>query len=267
MNNTTHQGTAVVTGASAGLGKVYADRLAGRGYDLILVARRGDLLDQLALTLRERHGVKVQTLVADLGLAADLERVADTVTSDQSITLLLNNAGTSTMGSVAQSDKAAIHTMNDLNVTALARLSQAILPKFIARDRGTLINIGSVLGFNSLPNSSIYSGTKAYVMNFTRGLQQEVAGTKVVVQLVAPAATATDIWEISGVPLSHLDPATVMTVENCVDAALAGLDLGESLTLPSVENPQLLIDYEAALGRLFGSVQSGKPASRYLTAK
>ncbi|MEI9987657.1 MAG: SDR family oxidoreductase [Aliidongia sp.] len=259
------KGTAVVTGASAGIGKVYADRLAGRGYDLILVARRGDRLAAVADELRAKHGIAVETVVADLGAAADLDRVASVLAADERITLLVNNAGASTLAPVSQTKRADLDAMNDVNVLALARLTHAVLPGFKARDRGTIINIGSVLGFESLPASSIYSATKGYVLNFTRGLQQELADTGVVVQLVLPAATATDIWELSGVPLSALDPATIMSVENCVDAALAGLDLGETVTMPSVEDAgALLAQYDAARVALLAASQTGKPASRYL---
>lgn len=261
------QGTAVVTGASAGLGKIYADRLAKRGYDLILVARRGDRLETLAKSLRADYGVAVRTVVADLGVAADLERVALAVSLDKNITLVVNNAGTSTLGPVATAGTAQLESMNNVNVTALARLSHAILPAFKERDHGVLINIGSVLGFHTLPISSIYSGTKGYVQNFTRGLQEEVAGTGVVVQLVLPSVTATDIWEISGVPLEQLDAASIMSPEACVDAALAGLDQGETITLPSVEDSELFVAYDAARAALFAASQSGKPASRYLTGK
>jgi short-subunit dehydrogenase len=129
------------------------------------------------------------------------------------------------------------------------------------------INIGSVLGFFSLPISSIYSATKGYVLNFTLGLQDEFADTNVAIQLVLPAATATDLWEISGVPLTALNPDHVMSIENCVDAALAGLDLGEKVTMPSVEDKSLLATYNAARIALFSASQSGKPASRYTSAR
>jgi len=259
-----HKGTAVVTGASAGIGKTYADRLAGRGYDLLLVARRGDRLTAVAEELRARHGIAVETLVADLSEGADLDRVAAVLAGDARITLLVNNAGTATLGAMAETESAALDAMNELNVTALARLTLAVLPRFKAQDQGTIVNIGSILGFHFLPVSSIYSATKGYVLNFTRGLQQELAGTHIRVQLVAPAATATDLWEISGVPLSALNPNSIMSVEDCVDAALAGLDLGEAITLPSVEDAApLLAAYDAARIALLGASQTGKPASRY----
>lgn len=260
-------GTAVVTGASAGIGRVYADRLAKRGYDLILVARRGDRLDSVAAALRSAHGVAVQTIVADLAHPADLEKVAAALVADKRITMLVNNAGASTVAPLASTSKADVDAMNNVNVLALVRLSHAILPEFLARKQGTLINIGSVLGFFWLPNSSVYSATKAYVHNFTRALQDEAAGTGVTVQLVLPAATATDIWDLSGLPLSQLDPARVMTPEDCVDAALAGLDLGEAVTMPAVENIALFQAYESARLALAAASANGRPASRYAIGK
>ena len=256
-------GTAVITGASSGLGQIYADRLAKRGYDLLLVARRGEKLDHIAKALHADYGIAASTLIADLATPAGVDTVAAAITGDTRITLLVNNAGTSTLALLATTTDAQIAAMNALNMDAVARLSRAVLPGFLARDKGTLINIGSVLAFFSLPASGIYSGTKGYVQNFTRALQDEVKGTKVVVQLVMPAATATDIWEISGVPLSHLDPASVMTPEHCVDAALAGLDLGEAITFPSLEDSALFAAYETARSALFAGTQSGQPATRY----
>jgi short-subunit dehydrogenase len=154
--------------------------------------------------------------------------------------------------------------MTNLNITALVRLTLAVLPGFKKRDRGTVINIGSVLGFHWLPVSPLYSGTKGYVLNFTRGLQDELAVSGVVIQLVLPSATATDLWGISGVPLAALDPAIVMTVDNMVDAALAGLDLGERITLPSVEDAgNLLAAYDSARTALLSASRTGKTASRY----
>lgn len=266
MSNT--KGTALVTGASAGIGKTYADRLARRGYDLVLIARRGDRLAAVADELRAQHGVAVETVVADLAVTADLDRVAARLAGDDRITLLVNNAGTSTLAPTAQTPAQALDAMTDINVTALARLTLAVLLRFTAKNAGTIINIGSVLGFHFLPISSIYSGTKGYVLNFTRGLQQELVGTNVRVQLVTPAATATEIWEISGVPITALPAEQVMSVDDCVDAALAGLDLGEAVTMPSVEDAAALLSaYDTARIALLTGSQTGKPASRYNIAR
>ncbi len=261
--NTQSKGIAVVTGASSGLGAVYADRLAGRGYDLILVARRVERLGVLATSLAEKYGVAVRAIAADLAVPADLQRVADELVSNPDITMLVNNAGASTLAPLLTVSKEKIDAMDRVNVTALTELTHAILPEFKERNHGTLINIGSVLSYQILPISTVYSGGKGYVMNFTRGLQQELAGSGVVVQLVLPATTATEIWELSGVPLEKLDPATIMSAENCVDAALAGLDLGELVTLPSVEDKELWEQYDAARLKLFAAGRTGKPASRY----
>ena len=255
-------GTAVITGASSGLGSIYADRLAKRGYDLLLVARRGDRLEALATKLRAAYGVSIATEVADLAKVEDLARVARAVAAD-GVTMLVNNAGSATMAPLAGTAGAKVDAMTDLNITALTHLTLAALPGFKARDAGTIVNIGSVLSYHALPVSSAYSGTKGYVMNFTRGLQEELAGTGVRVQLVLPAATATEIWEVGGMSLDSFDPATVMTAAHCVDAALAGLDAGEAITLPSVEDAALFAAYGAARLALFAGGQSGQPASRY----
>jgi short-subunit dehydrogenase len=257
-------GTAIVTGASAGIGRVYADRLARRGYDLILIARRGDRLAAAKAELNQTYGVDVATIVADLSAHVDLNRVATQLARDERIALLVNNAGTSTLGPSVSLDDGDMAAMTGVNIVALRHLTSAVLPGFVARNNGTIVNIGSVLGFHSLPISTVYSATKSFVLTFTRGLQQELADTNVRVQLVLPSATATDIWDISGVPLSALDPATVMSPEDCVDAALSGLDQGELITMPSVEDVTLLQSYDAARLALFAGSRSGKPATRYL---
>ncbi len=266
-NGNAGQGTAVVTGASSGIGKVYAEHLAQRGYDLLLVARRADRLEALAKEIRERAGVTVRTLAADLAHAGELEKVADAIANNPEITLLVNNAGTNSVGMLADTRWPALASMIQVNVLALARLTGAVLPGFKARNQGAMINVGSVLSFYSYPGSATYSGTKAFVLNFTRGLQAELAGTNVIVQLVAPAATESEIWEVSGMALSSLPPEVVMTTDDCVKASLRGLDLGEAMTLPSVHDPQLLADYEAAAANLLAASQTGKPAPRYVVAQ
>ena len=262
----TSLGTAVVTGASAGLGRIYADRLARRGYDLLLIARRGDLLEAAATELRAAYGVEVRRLVTDLGNPADLAKVVAVLSADERITMLVNNAGVATMAPIAATAPGQLASMIDVNVTAVAALTLAVLPGFKARDHGTIVNIGSVLGYAALPISSIYSATKGFVMHFTSGLRAELAATKIRVQLVAPSATATDIWELAGVPLSKLNAETVMRAEDCVDAALAGLDAGEAVTLPSVEDTSSLGTFDTARVALLTSAQRSRPASRYALA-
>jgi short-subunit dehydrogenase len=255
--------SAVVTGASSGIGAVYADRLAARGYDLILVARRADRLDALATKISAAHGVKVSSIVADLMEDVELARVEKVLATDPDVRILVNNAGLARLKPVAQSSAEETRSQIALNITALTRLTQAALPAFVSRNGGAIINIASVLAVHSWAASSVYSGTKAFVLQYTRGLQQELAETGVKVQLVLPASTATEIWDESGIALSALEKESVMTTENLVDAALAGFDQGESITWPSVADASLWDRYDAARAALFAATQVGRPAPRY----
>jgi uncharacterized protein len=255
--------TAVVTGASSGIGALYAERLASRGYDLILVARRADRLAALSDKLSATYGVVVEALVADLEKDADLAKVEKVLAENSSVRMLINNAGIGRLRPFQETALSESLAQISLNVAALTRLTHAVLPCFLARNDGVIVNIASVLALHSLPISAVYSGTKAYVLSFSRGLQEELAETGVKVQVVMPAATATEIWDTAGVALEHLDPQTVMTAENLVDAALAGLDTGESITLPSVAEESLWHTYDASRMALFGATQTGTPAPRY----
>ena len=140
--------------------------------------------------------------------------------------------------------------------------ARAILPGLLKRNAGAIINIASVMALHSLPITTLYSATKAYLLSLSRGLQGEVAGTGVRVQAVLPAGTATEFYDQAGIPLSAFDPAAVMTTENLVDAALAGFDQCEEVTLPSVHNHDLWAAYDEARAILFGATQVGIPALR-----
>lgn len=176
----------------------------------------------------------------------------------------MNNAGIARLSPVAETSVEDSLSQIALNITALTRLTHAVLPAFKERNEGAIINIASVLAVHALPVSAIYSGTKAFVLNFSRGLQQELAGTGVKVQVVLPAATATDLWDLSGVPLAALPQETVMSAENLVDAALTGFDQGEPVTWPSMADAGLWERYDAARSDLFAATQTGKPAPRLL---
>jgi short-subunit dehydrogenase len=266
MSGSNSRKTAVVTGASSGIGAVYADRLAARGYDLILVARRADRLEALSAQLSKAHGAKVEVITADLEKDADLARVEKVLAANPAVSVLVNNAGTSRLRPLAQTQPEDSLTQIALHVTAVTRLTHAVLPAFLSRNDGLIINVASVLALHSMPISSVYSGTKAFMLNFSRGLQAELAKTNVRVQVVLPASTATEIWNEKSLPLSALSPGTVMTTENLVDAALAGLDKGEAVTLPSVADASLWDAYDAARSTLFAATQTDKPAPRYQVA-
>ncbi len=257
-------GTAVVTGASAGIGKMYAERLAKKGYDLLLVARRAERLDVLAKELTQQYGVQVKTQAADLGDSAQLETVAKVLAGDNTITLLVNNAGTAFVGPLDAATVDQLSTLVNINIVALTRLSMAVLPGFKNRNQGAIVNIGSAVGFDGYPYTPIYGATKAYVQNLSKSLQAELAGTNVVVQLVTPAATVSEIWDVQGYALSNIDPSIVMSTEDLVDAALLGLERKEKVTAPSVQDEAAVTKYFEAGSALFGaSQQTGKPAPRY----
>ncbi len=263
MTNPNSKNIALVTGASSGIGAVYADRLAARGYDLILVARRADRLEALCAQVSKAHGIKAEAISADLTKDQDLARIETLLATNSDVRVLVNNAGIARLGPGTQTSADDAQSQIALNITALTRLTQAALPAFVARNQGLIINIASALAVHSLPISAIYSGTKAFVLQYSRGLQQELAETGVKVQLVLPASTATELWDLSGVPLAALNKETLMTTENMVDAALAGLDQGETITWPSVADATLWEKYDAARSALFADTQAGTPAPRY----
>lgn len=262
--STSERKIAVVTGASSGIGAVYADRLARRGYDLVLVARRAERLQALAATIAATHGVRVEPLVADLASEAGQAAVERLLASNPDIDVLVNNAGIARMAPIAASPLHDSLSQIALNVAALTRLTHAVLPGMVARNAGTIINIASVMALHSLPISSVYSGTKAFVLVFSQGLQQELAGTGVTVQVVLPAATATEVWDQSGVPLSALAPESVMATDDLVDAALLAFDRGDHVTWPSVADVEMIERFETSRTALFTVAQTGKVAPRLL---
>jgi len=167
------KGVALITGASSGIGAAYADRLAGRGFDLILVARRQERLDGLAERLRKTHGRNIEVFPADLGNAGDLARVEALIRTRQDIEILVNNAGLGALGPSASVDAKAVDTLVKVNVLALTHLSLAAVPGFAQRNRGTIINLGSIIAIIPSPEGASYSASKAYVLNFSRSMQLE----------------------------------------------------------------------------------------------
>src|SRR5580692_7370116 len=262
MSTHSSKGTALITGASTGIGAVYADRLAKRGYDLILVARSQEKLSQVAARLKPT-GRTIETIAADLTRNEDVQRIAGRLSTDPAITALVNNAGIGSAGRLLDANIDDLESMIYLNVTALTRLALAALPGFVARKKGLLINIASVVALAPDLLNGTYSGTKAYVVNFTQALKSELEGTGVTVQAVLPGATATPFWEKSGRPIEALPSEIVMTAEDMVDASLAGLDQHELITIPALPNLADWERFEAARKALGPNLSRQKPAARY----
>jgi short-subunit dehydrogenase len=263
MSTPHSKGVALITGASSGIGAIYADRLARRGYDLILVARSGERLRALADRLGHETGRDVETVTADLGDAADLARVETRLRTDPRITLLVNNAGVGATAPLLDSDVNAMNHLIDLNVTALTRLTYAAAPGFAARGKGAFINIASVVAIGPEILNGVYGASKAYVLAFSHSLQHELAGKGVRVQAVLPGATATDFWAVAGTPVEHLPSEIVMTADDLVDAALVGFDLGEVVTIPSLADGDEWDAYEAARRAMSDHLSNSTPAARY----
>ena len=234
MSITDKLGTALITGASTGIGAMYADRLARRGYDLILVARNKPNLEKLARTLVGETGARIQVLPADLTVEADLNRVEQVLRDHAGISLLINNAGSATLGPLATADIGRLDREIQLNIVAPTRLAHAALPGLLARNHGGIINIASVMSQMVIPGNSVYGGTKAYLLHFGEVLALELKDSAVRVQVVLPGATRTALWDRSGVELKDLPPEIVMEVDEMVDAALAGFDQGERVTVPAL---------------------------------
>ncbi|MFM9926015.1 SDR family oxidoreductase [Variovorax sp. H27-G14] len=257
------QGTALITGASSGIGAVYADRLARRGYDLVLVARNGERLRALADRLTEQTGRKVEPLVADLTDAQGIARVEAVLRTHPGITLLVNNAGVGATAPLLASDIDKMEDMIALNVNVLTRLTYAAVPGFVARGAGTLVNIASIVAISPETLNGVYGASKAYVLALSQSLQHELADKGVRVQAVLPGATATEFWATAGLAVEHLPSEIVMSAENMVDAALAGLDLGEQVTIPALPSQDEWNAFEAARRAMSGRLSSTAPAARY----
>jgi short-subunit dehydrogenase len=263
MNSIQANGTALVTGASTGIGAIYADRLAKRGHDLILVARNKERLASVARRVAKNTGRKVETVEADLIAPADLRRVEEILRTNAGISMLVNNAGVAAVAPLVASDVDKMDAMIRLNVTALTRLTYAAAPGFVARGNGTIINISSVVAIAPETFNGVYGGTKAFVLAFTHSLVHELTDKGIRVQAVLPGATATDIWDLAGLPVHQLPTQIVMSADNMVDAALAGLDLGETVTIPSLVNKAEWDRYEAARRAMSSKLSSAIPAPRY----
>jgi short-subunit dehydrogenase len=258
--------TALITGASSGIGAVYADRLARRGYNLILVARDAAKLSALAQRLNAETNSQVDIIAADLGVTADLRRVEQRLASDSSISLLVNNAGLGAVKSLIDSTPEELDTLININVTALTRLTRAVAPGLVARGEGGIINISSIAALKPELLNGTYGGSKAFVLALTQSLHHELGDKGVQVQAVLPGAIGTPFWDRAGHAVENLPAAWVMTPEDLVDAALAGFDQRELVTLPSLPDVNDFVRMDEARKALAPNLSHSKPAARYFKA-
>jgi len=255
--------TVLITGASTGIGAVYADRFAKRGHNLVLVARDFQRLETLASRLWEQYGVNVAIEPADLTNRSELERVEQLIASDPHIGVLVNNAGMAVSKPIFGSTPDDFQKLIDLNVTAATRLGIVAANAFVKRGGGAIINLSSVLGVAHEIGGAVYAGSKAFVLSFSRALHNETSARGVRVQAVLPGATRTEIWERSGRGIETLDPAILMDVHDMVDAALAGFDAGELVTIPALPDVADWQAFDAARLKLLPNLSRNAPAARY----
>ncbi|KRD69739.1 MULTISPECIES: SDR family oxidoreductase [Sinorhizobium/Ensifer group] len=254
----------LVTGASTGIGAVYAERFARRGHDLILVARNAVRMAELAERLRSETGVNVDVVPADLTDEQDLAKVEQRLREDQRIGVLVNNAGTSIPRGFLQQKGEDISKLISLNITAVTRLAHAVAPRFAERGEGAIVNIASVVGLAPEMGATVYGATKAFVLFLSQGLNVELAPKGVYVQAVLPAATRTEIWDHAGVDVETL--AGVMEAGDLVDAALVGFDRRELVTIPPLPDAGQWHTFDAARQAMLPNFAQSEPAERYRSA-
>lgn len=253
----------LITGASSGIGATYADRFARRGHDLVLVARDKARMEKLAARLRDETGVAVDILPADLTRPEELSVVETLLRDDRRIGVLVNNAGATVPGAFAEQATDDVGRIVTLNTTAVVRLASAVAPRLAQAGAGAIINIGSVVGLAPEFGMSVYGATKAFVLFLSQGLSQELGPRGVYVQAVLPAATRTEIWERAGIDVNTL-PA-VMDVGELVDAALAGFDRREPVTIPPLHDAGQWDAFQAARQAMILGFAQARAAERYRT--
>jgi len=226
-------GLALITGASSGIGAAFAAALAQRKYDLILVARRGDRLQDLSRSLAQSHGVEVEALAADLTRDQDLARVEQRIAASN-LELLVNNAGFGSRGKFFETDLEGQDQMHRLHVLATVRLTHAALSGMVARGKGGVINVSSVAGFWQAPGNVSYCATKCWMNSFTEGLALELtaAGSPVKVQALCPGYTRSEFHDAAGLNREHIGAGMWMSAEEVVGESLRGLDRGKTFIIP-----------------------------------
>ena len=259
----------LITGASAGIGTAFAERLAKDGYDLVIVARRRERLEELAQRLMNQHKVNVDVLVADLGKPDDMKMVEKRIAEDSALELLINNAGFGAYMPFVELDPDRAEELINLQVLAVTRLTHAALPGMIERGNGSIINVSSRLAFSGSMGSAqmvkraTYAGTKSFINTFSQLIQSEIEGTGVQVQALCPGVVATEFHTIQGTDSSRFPAAIVMSAEDVVEASLTGLKLMEVICIPALDDVSLLTNVQESERKFFELSRTGNLAKRY----
>lgn len=230
MSSSSTRPVALVTGPTSGIGAGFAERLASRGYDLVLVARNAERMIELAAGLERRYDARSEIITADLSTAEG--RAAVVLRLEKGVQFLVNNAGFGLTGEFWSLSPEQLQAQLDVNVTAVMQLTRAALPAMLAAAKGDIINVASVAGL--IPGrGSTYSASKAYVVFFTEGLAQGLDGTGVRVQALCPGLVHTEFHERAGIDIEKLPKKMWLTVEQVVDESITDLDKGKVVSIPS----------------------------------
>jgi len=250
--------TALITGASAGIGRELARLAARDGQNLVLVARRRDRLDELAGELTAAHGVQVTVLPADLGAPGAAVGIAQSLTS-ASITIdcLVNNAGFGTLGPFAETDCARQLEMIDVNVGSLVELCRLFLPGMIARKRGRILNVASVAGFVPGPYMATYYASKAFVLSFTEALATELRGSSVTVTASCPGPTATEFGSVASSEGTNLFRNNVADAPSVARHAYRAMLAGKVVAVPGLMNKLIAQSVRLAPRAILRSIVAG----------
>ncbi|RDK08383.1 SDR family NAD(P)-dependent oxidoreductase [Cupriavidus lacunae] len=251
----------LITGASTGIGSVYADRFARRGHPIVMVSRDIVRMQTLAARLRAETGVDIEILKADLNESEDIAKVETRLRDDSDIGVLVSNAGTALPGTFIDQSSNDVTRLIGLNVTALTRLASAVAPRLARAGKGAIVNIASVAGLAPELGMAVYGATKAFVIFLSQGLHLELGPKGVYVQAVLPSATRTEIWQHAERDVNEIQG--VMEVEELVDAALAGFDQRETVTIPPLQEVAQWQLYEAVRLAMVPNFSQAHPATRY----
>jgi short-subunit dehydrogenase len=232
------KGTALITGASGGIGYELAKLFARDGYQLVLVARSQDRLSQVAVELQQQFGTSVKHVAMDLAAAGAAKTLFDHLESQGAvIDVLVNNAGFGAKGEFAGMEESEVLGQIELNITALTQLTRLYLPGMLARHQGKIMNVASTAGFQPGPLMAVYFATKAYVLSFSQALSNEVAGSGVVVSCFCPGATDTGFEKRAGMESSRLfRKFGAMKVETVARDGYRGLMAGKTLVFSGLRN-------------------------------
>jgi len=256
MEKTAH--TALITGASAGIGRELARLVAADGHDTVLVARRRDRLDELAAELGSAHGVKVTVIAADLGDRAAPQAVAEQVRSASiDIDFLINNAGFGSHGPFAESDLARQLEMIDVNVRALVELTHLFLPGMLARKRGHVLNVASVAGFVPGPYMATYYASKAFVLSFTEALAAELRGSGVTATASCPGPTETEFGAVARSDGTKLFRSGVADAASVAKHAYRAMLAGDVVAVPGLMNKLLVQSVRLSPRSVLRSIAAG----------